>query len=268
MTDNYVSGIITVCTLDKISTQIRGGTVWSNSRSVSLFFSKKGGQRMEQVDNIQDNEQMFENDIEMWLDRFCDEQKIDDLREITQNVWNAALMYVRRHVFFDKKILKEKGPLEGYRNNNYSNEYSKLNMSNCNKYNIELVDQICDYYIYLCMLYSKEVSIVGFGNLTGISSHTIHQWGNEDRRLSTASFTIYQKLVKFNEESLANLLISSKRSPVGAIATLNHRHGWASPYTSDSNAKTKGLTAGEIRALLSEQKSQNVVQIAQQENEV
>lgn len=220
---------------------------------------------MEQVDNIQDNEQMFENDIEMWLDRFCKEQKIDDLREITQNVWNAALMYVRRHVFCDKSILKAKSPLDGYQ---VSNSSAGLEKSDCNRFNLELVDQICDYYIYLCMLYSKEASIMGFSNMTGISYSAIQQWGSEDRKLSTAGLFIYQKLVKFNEESLANLLISSKRSPVGAIATLNHRHGWASPYTSDSNAKTKGLTAGEIRALLSEQKSQNVVQIAQQENEV
>lgn len=36
----------------------------------------------------------FENDIELYLQQFCEEQQIDNLRSVSQTVWNACLIYI------------------------------------------------------------------------------------------------------------------------------------------------------------------------------
>lgn len=212
---------------------------------------------MEQVQGQEvDRVEVFENDIEFYLAKFCEENNIEDMKKETQNVWNAALMYIRKNVFNTPDILKDKTPLTGYNNNNYNNKYSNLNCSNCNRYNMDIVNSVCDYYIYLCMLYVKEVSIIGFSNLTGIYTQTMYQWGADERKLSTSGIGIYKKITEFNEESLSNILISGTRPPVGTIAALNRRHGWSSPYTSDANKDRKTLTSEDVRALLSERGGQ------------
>ena len=204
------------------------------------------------MEKVQDQEQtieVFENDIQMYLSMFCEEQGIEDMKKESQSVWNAALMYIKRHVF-NNNILKSNKPLNGYNNNNYNNKYSNLNNSNCNSYNIYMVNSICDYYIYMCMMYDKEVSQIGFSNLTGINTDTIIDWGNNINKLSTSACDVYKKLSQFREESLSNKLVTGNKNPVGVIAVLNRQYGWASPYTSDSNKQRKSISAEEIRQLL------------------
>ena len=192
---------------------------------------------------MQEQEQkieVFENDIQMYLTMFCEENGIEDMKKESQSVWNGALRYVRRHVFNNKDLLKEP-------NNIYNTNNSIA--SNYNMYNYELVNNICDIYIDLCFINDKEVSILGFSNLTGIDNETINVWGNNDSKLSTLSFGIYKKLSQFREESLSNKLVTGNKNPVGVIAVLNRQYGWASPYTSDSNRQKTALTAAELPKL-------------------
>ena len=191
----------------------------------------------------------YENEIDAYLQMFKEEQGIEDLRLTTQSVWNAALMYIKRHLFNDKSKLKVSGQLQGYINNTYNDQRCNINNSNCNAYNTDIINYICDYYIYLCSMYDKEVSIIGFQNLTGIDDNTIHSWGNNDNKLSSSGSDIYKKLHKFREESLSNKLATGKQNPVGVIAMLNRHYGWASPYTSDSNRQKSSLPAAELPKL-------------------
>ena len=108
---------------------------------------------------------------------------------------------------------------------------------------------ICDIYIDLCFINDKEVSIIGFSNLTGIDTELIYNWANENTKLSKASFNVYKKLSQFREESLSNKLVTGNKNPVGVIAVLNRQYGWASPYTSDSNRQKRALTAAELPKL-------------------
>ena len=199
---------------------------------------------MEKVQGQEQTIEVFENDIALYLSMFCEENGIKDMKKESQSVWNAALMYIKRHVF-NNNILKSNKPLNGY-----NNQYSNLNNSNCNSYNIDMVNCICDYYIYLCMMYDKEVSQIGFSNLTGINTDTIIDWGNNINKLSTSACDVYKKLSQFREESLSNKLVTGNKNPVGVIAVLNRQYGWASPYTSDSNKQRKNISAEEIRQLL------------------
>ena len=121
--------------------------------------------------------------------------------------------------------------------------------SNYNMYNYELLYNILEYYVYICNMYNKEVSIMGFSKLTKINTDTINEWGNCNNKLSSKSFVIYKKLSQEREESLSNKLADGKQNPVGVIAILNRQYGWASPYTSDSNRQKTALTATELPKL-------------------
>lgn len=199
---------------------------------------------MEKVEDYKADPEIFENEIDMYLQIFCENQKppIEDLTKASQSVWNAALMYVHRHIFKNR---------EYFRNTENIQANNKAPISNYYIYNYNLVNDVCDYYIYLCMKYEKEISILGFSNLTGIPDSTVYDWGyNPQRQLSRVGSEICKKLQKYNEESLENKLASGKANPVGVIAILNRRHGWASPYTADSNRqRSQALTADQLPQL-------------------
>ena len=194
---------------------------------------------MERVEHAESTIEVFENDIDLYLHQFQDEQSIEDLRTIPQSVWNSCLMYIQRHVFSDKDILKE-------RNNIYNN--NGIMDSNYNMYNYDLLLNILDYYIYICGLYNKEVSSIGFSKLTGITNEIISMWGSSNNKLSTKSFEVYKKLSEAREESLSNKLADGKQNPVGVLAILNRHYQWNLPGVSRENAK-QSLTAAELPKL-------------------
>lgn len=183
--------------------------------------------------------EIFDTEIEACLNMFCDQYKIKDMTKASQSIWNAALMYIKKMVFPDVKKLKS---------SNLISNGSQF-QTNCNAYNYDLVDHICDIYIYLCMINDKEVSINGFSYLTGINRDTIKEWGHNNKKLSDSAFLIYQKLVDTRLESLSGKLATGKQNPVGVIAILNHFYGWASPYTADANRHRTALSAAELPRL-------------------
>lgn len=202
---------------------------------------------MEKVQEQEQTTEVFENDISLYLSMFCEEQGIEDIRIASQSVWNAALMYIKRHVFSNSSILKLSTPLEGYVNNNYAtnNNIYKLNNSNCNAYDIDKLNGICDYYIYICMMYDKEVSVIGFSNLTGISQDCIYSWAAEERKLSTAGNEIYKKLNQYREESLSNKLVTGRQNPVGVLGVLNRHYAWNMPGVREDKNSKRVISAEE-----------------------
>ena len=198
---------------------------------------------MQNVEKVQDQThtiEVFENDIDLYLNQFQDEQGIEDMRTVPQSVWNSCLTYIQRHVFSNKDLLKQ--------SNNIYNSNSIMD-SNYNMYNYELLYDILEYYVYICNLYNKEVSSMGYSKLVGISNEIISMWGNDNNKLSSMGFEIYKKLNQEREESLSNKLADGKQNPVGVIAILNRQYGWASPYTSDSNRQKQALSAAELPKL-------------------
>lgn len=195
---------------------------------------------MERVQEADQIIEVFESDIELYLKLFCEEQSIDDLKAESQSVWNAALMYVKRHVFNTSDILKS--------NNNIINNNSIMD-SNYNQYNYDLVNNICDYYIYLCMMYDKEVSAIGFSLLTGIDRYTIATWRDGQNKLSTKSLDIGKKIYDYREESLSNKLVTGKQNPVGVLGVLNRHYAWNLPGVSKERTNERALTAAELPKL-------------------
>ena len=195
---------------------------------------------MEKAQEQEQTIEIFENDIQLYLSMFCEENGIEDMTKEPQSRWNACLTYIQRHVFNNKDLLKQ--------SNNIYNSNSIMD-SNYNMYNYDLLYNILEYYIYLCNMYNKEISSMGYSKLIGISNEIISMWGNDNNKLSSKSFEIYKKLNQEREESLSNKLADGKQNPVGVIAILNRQYGWASPYTSDSNRQKRSLTADELPKL-------------------
>lgn len=197
---------------------------------------------MEKVEDFKDSEKVFENDIELYLAQFCEEYKIEDMTKEPQSRWNAALMYINRYAFNDKSILKL--------NSNISKSNTNCIMnSNFYMYDLDKLEYILYIYYYLCSVYDKECSIMGYSLLTGINYDTLMDWGANERKLSTKGFDIVEKLRLFREESLSNKLTENK-NPVGTLAILNRHYLWNLPGVSREINQRQALTAADIRRQL------------------
>ena len=208
-----------------------------------IFFVFCRERRAQDVEKVIDQEQtieIFENDIAMYLSMFCESNGIDNIKAESQSVWNGALRYIRKHVFNNRDVLKSKDNINIYNNNI---------PSNFNAYNYDTVNSICDIYIDLCFVYDKEVSIIGFSNLTGIDTELIYNWGNERTKLSSLSFNVYKKLNEFREESLSNKLVTGRQNPVGVLGVLNRHYQWNMPGVSRESTNKQALTAAELPQL-------------------
>lgn len=152
---------------------------------------------------------VFENEIEKYIIMFCDKYSISDLKEITQSVFNALLMFICKEYIKPSKVLKDSKSIYG-------------------AYNIPICEKLCDYYLFMCRVYDKEVTLQGFVKLSGIDENTIYEWysGKGKYKASSQRSEIYKKLSKEREESLSDKLLTGK-NPVGVLGILNHFYGWS-----------------------------------------
>lgn len=186
--------------------------------------------------------EVYENDIDLNLKAFCDENGIEDMRKESQSVWNACMIYIQRHLFVNRDMLKRK--------HNIANGNAIMD-STYNSYDYNLVNDICDYYIYMCYRYEKECSIYGFSKLTNIPYQVIENWGgnyDKSNRLSKQSQEIHKKLVDEREQSLLAKLISMKH-PTAIAIPLNKIFGYNLPGVSRERASNRALTAAELPKL-------------------
>lgn len=197
--------------------------------------------KAERMETTECSVEIFENDIDMYLTLFCEENDIDDMKKESQSIWNSCLRYIYKHVFKNRKEL-----LKASNNITVGNNTIP---SNFNAYDYSKVMDILDIYIYeMCFKYDKEVSILGFSTLTGIDESVIYNWGNNSTSLNTSSIDIYKKLRTYREESLANKLATGKQNPVGVLAILNRHYQWNMPGVT-KETKQQLLTSAELPKL-------------------
>lgn len=216
-----------------------------------IFLSGMEEQSMEKMQDEPLTVEIYENDIQLYLTMFCDENGIDDLKKESQSVWNSCLYYIYKNVFKGTDKLKSKKL--------YNNPNNPIR-SNNNSYDYDMVLKILDIYIYdMCMKFDKEISIIGFSALTGINQDTIHDWGKDINKLSSSGCEVYKKLRDFREESLSNKLVTGKQNPVGILGVLNRHYQWNMPGVGKERAAIQNRTPEQI----AQQYGQEVVQIEQ-----
>lgn len=202
---------------------------------------------------------VYYSEIHAALQEYIDDRNIDDMSKETQNKWNAALIYIYNTVFKSTNKLKK-------------DNYSTVNnggSSNNNAYDLDIVNQICDYYIALCYEYDKEVSINGFNKLTGISTDCILKWGGKGgtygdgiQDAGSAGLALHKKLTDERQESLSGMLISGKRPPVAILGALNRWYGWnmGQPQVADQGAKP-AMSQEDIRQIADQARKESLPEL-------
>lgn len=211
---------------------------------------------MEVVENTKDSIDIFESDIELYINLWCEKQNINvsDIVTISQNRYNSLLYYLYIHVFKNADLKSKDTYISGCFNN-----------SNNNAYNIPLIESLVDIYIDLCDYFDKIVNVEGFSRLVGVNRETIYDWSRtEGKKASRQTSDIAKRLTAERERTLADRLASGVKNPVGVLGCLNHWHNWAGVGNMEER-KPQQISLQDVRKQaveLSDNSSEKPLQIA------
>ena len=182
---------------------------------------------------------IYDNDIDVAIDNACQELEIDDLRKEGQRRWKAVLQLVGKQLFSNKKILRSR-ELK-------INEGNKIPTNN-NRYDYNILNSLCDYYIYISNKYNKFVSIEGFSYFTNIPMDSIINWkDNKDLtgELNNLSYQIYEKIT---HSRLENIKYNALDNPnvTGTIAVGNWEYQLNMPGVKTEQQPISAKNAEEI----------------------
>lgn len=188
--------------------------------------------------------EIYENEFEVAIAEACQKYGIEDLVKEGQTRWKAVMHYVGKRVFPDTKILKDK--------NNIILEGNSIPTNN-NRYDYNILNILCDYYINLSRRYNKLISSVAFSEFINIPTSTVDKWREEqegygqDRRLSSTSFQIWKKLQGFREDGLKDKALDNG-NVMGVFQVGRREYQWDMPGVSREQAKIAQRTPEEIAA--------------------
>ena len=195
---------------------------------------------------ITDDITIYNDDFEAAIADACEYLGIEDLKKEGQRPWKAVMQLVGKKLFPDRKILKDNN-LYNYNNNNIP--------TNSNRYNYNIINNLCDYYLILSNRYNKLVSIIAFSYMINIDSTTIDEWSNTEP--SSLTFLIYKKLRLNREDCLKDKNYDSN-NVVGAISIGNTEYNWNMPGVSRPFENPKALNVSQLPKL-SENNTQIVI---------
>ncbi len=178
--------------------------------------------------------EIFDNDFDMAISEACKKYGIADLVKEGQTRWKAVMHFVGKRVFPDTKILKDKNTvwLEG----------NKIPTNN-NRYDYNILNILCDYYIQLSRQYNKLISTVAFSEFVNIPTTTIDLW--KDDEPSTTSFKIWKKLQGNREDSLKDKAVDSG-NVMGVFQVGRREYQWDMPGVREEKKQIQGRTPEQI----------------------
>lgn len=182
---------------------------------------------------------IYDNDIDVAIDNACQELEIDDLRKEGQRRWKAVLQLVGKQLFSNKKILRSR-ELK-------INEGNKIPTNN-NRYDYNILNNLCDYYIYISNKYNKFVSIEGFSYFTNIPMDSIINWRdnkNATDELSNLSYQIYEKITHSRLENIKDNALDNP-NVTGTIAVGNWEYQLNMPGVKTEQQPISAKNAEEI----------------------
>lgn len=180
---------------------------------------------------------IYDNDFEIAIDEACQKFKIEDLVKEGQTRWKAVMHYVGKRIFPDTKVLKDKNTvwLEG---NNIP--------TNNNRYDYNILNILCDYYINLSRQYNKLISTVAFSEFININTDTIDRWRDDEP--STTTFGIWKKLQGNREDSLKDKA-ADNGNVMGVFQVGRREFGWDMPNVRQEQDRKRVLTVEELPML-------------------
>lgn len=180
--------------------------------------------------------EIYENDFEIAIAEAKQKYEIEDLVKEGQTRWKAVMHYVGKRVFPDTKVLKDKNTvwLEGNRI-----------PTNNNRYDYDILDILCDYYIQLSRRYNKLISTVAFSEFINIPTNTIDQW--RETESSSPSYKIWKKLQGNREDSLKDKAVDSG-NVMGVFQVGRREYQWDMPGVREDARKSIAPTPDEIAA--------------------
>lgn len=195
--------------------------------------------------------EIYENDFMFALEEACLDENIDDLVTVSQRRWKAVLRNMGKRMFpDDSKVLRDKKLviLEG----------NKIPTNN-NRFDYDVINALCDYYMYLSDRYDKLISAEGFSLFLNIPRETISRWNVEDK-LSKTSFHIYKKIKDARLECIKDNAYDNG-NVTGTMYVGNVEFGTNLPGVSRETTAKQALTAADLPKLGASELSANVVQL-------
>lgn len=180
--------------------------------------------------------EIYENDFEIAIAEACQKFEIENLVKEGQTRWKAVMHYVGKRVFPDNKVLKDKNTvwLEGNRI-----------PTNNNRYDYNILNILCDYYIQLSRRYNKLISTVAFSEMVNMPTNTIDQW--RETESSTPSYKIWKKLQDDREDSLKDKAVDSG-NVMGVFQVGRREYQWDMPGVREEMKRITAQTPEEIAA--------------------
>lgn len=202
-------------------------------------------ERIFKVDEVE----IFDNDFEIAISEACDKFKIDDLTAASQRQWKRVMAFVGKRIFGNNKILRDRHNviLEG---NNIP--------TNNNRFDYNIINILCDYYMSLSDQYNKLISAEAFSLFINVPRETIGNWRNEE--LSAPRYRIYKKLKDYRLECIKDNAFDNG-NVTGTMYVGNVEYGTNLPGVRQDEGRRRALTDAELPRL----GGSEFVQIAQSE---
>lgn len=189
--------------------------------------------------NDTNNNIVYDNDIDKYIHEFFAGESESDIQNESMSRWNASLLYTFNHLFKHHKTHKE------------DHRKTVLDIND-----IETISNIMDYYIYLCMVYNKEISIYGLCLLCGFdNSMFMNVYSNRFPRCKDNQ--ILEKLSNHRHESLKSLLLQGGKTQFGATVILNHDYDYNLPGSNRDVVERRQLNKTDIAEQLGIQLDSN-----------
>ena len=146
---------------------------------------------------------------------------IDDMSKARQTRWTACCMYIGQRV--NKPLLRTAERGEG---------------GKWKGYDIGVMEALLPIWLYYCSTFDKAPMRADFGHFCGASLEWVYD--QKPELLTPERMGLTKKLIEIQEAGLSGLIADGSRNPTGAIAILNHHHGWTNTsvvvHTSDKQA--------------------------------
>ncbi len=181
--------------------------------------------------------EIFDSDFDLAISDACAKFGIEDLVKEGQSRWKAVMHFVGKRVFPDTRILKDK--------NIVYIEGNKIPTNN-NRYNYNILNILCDYYIQLSRQYNKLISTVAFSEFVNIDTRIIDEWKNAEP--STTSYRIWKKLQGNREDSLKDKAVDSG-NVMGVFQVGRREFQWDMPGVREERERKQVLTAADLPKL-------------------